>query len=122
MANGMTLALDSGGGARQRLRPRNLRPIENVGIVLDQRFGIETEILPVDADHGEGVGALGQLGQVAPLDAVYVAFVNVQNFRDLMQAQSPALALPVEEPACFTGRVDVAVGFRPMVCQGRIGP
>jgi hypothetical protein len=107
-------------GAAQRLRRGGARaarvPVrlgQELGIMQHQRLRVEAEIGPVGADHAQRINAGGQTRQVAGLDGLQVMDMDVAALRRQVEGLAAALALALQEPSRFAGRVDVSVGLLP---------
>ncbi len=81
--------------------------------MLDERFGIEAQIVRIGADHLERVHALGHAGHVAAFDGVDVIGVNAGGGTCLVKRLAALLALAGQIPASLADRVGGAIGLQP---------
>jgi hypothetical protein len=84
---------------------------QKLGIVQHQRLRVEAEIGAIGADHPQCINAGGQPRQVAHFDGFQVMLVDGAALGGTAEGLAAALALALQKPARFSGRVDVAVGL-----------
>ena len=93
---------------------RHPRPRQEFRIMLDDRLGLEAQILGIIADHLQRFQALRKPGEVAVLDRSHVVRMNAGGFARRIDRLTALLALALKVPPGLAGRIELAIRSSPV--------
>src|SRR5207237_5981083 len=88
---------------------RHPRTRQELRIMLDEKLGLEAEMLGVVADHLERLEPRWQARQIALLDRFEVIGMNAGGLARCLDAPPAFLTLTLEIPSGFTSRVELTI-------------